>query len=132
MLSHPRDDIENRVPVWVACSDLYLDNDPGEIGLRSIARACASSPYSGPDLDRIMFNEVWPAFSANLHSVAGNWSGWDESFVKERVLDAYRSRWRLPWRLHPLKRHYCGDWLIVRNLIDEIRAARLEAKDGSI
>ncbi len=79
-----------------------------------------------------MFNEVWPAFSANLHPVAGNWSGWDESFVKERVLDTYRSRWRLPWRLHPLKRHYCGDWLIVRNLIDEIRAGRLEAKDGSI
>lgn len=132
MLSHPRDDIENRRPVWVACSNLYLDNEPGEIGLRSIARVCASSPFSGPDLDRIMFNEVWPAFSMNLYSVAGEWAGWDEGFVQEQILKTYSGRWRLPWRYHPMKRSLSDEWLAVRALIDEMRAAGPETKDGSI
>jgi hypothetical protein len=30
--------------------------------------------------------EVAPAFVFNLYSIAGEWAGWDEDFVRDRVL----------------------------------------------
>ena len=118
----PENDIDNRLPVWVACSELCLDTALGEDGFRRIARVCAASPYSGADLDRIMCAEVWPAFGVNLLSVAGEWAGWDEAFVKERVLQSQRRRWRIPWKLNPLARSLRKDWAVVRTLVDEARA----------
>ncbi|NIA69781.1 hypothetical protein HBA54_14350 [Pelagibius litoralis] len=115
--------MENRLPVWLACSGFYLDTELDDSRFDHIARVCALSPYAGTELDRIMFNEVWPAFSANLYAPAGEWAGWDDTFVKERVLKTYRKRWRLPWRLNPLKRSYSKDWEKIRRLIDEKRKA---------
>ncbi|WP_299391453.1 hypothetical protein [Pelagibius sp.] len=118
----PESDIDNRLPVWVACSELCLDTELAAPDFQRIARVCAASPYSGGDLDRIMFAEVWPAFGVNLLSVAGEWAGWDETFVKERVLQRQRRRWRLPWWLDPVARSLRRDWAVVRKHVDAIRA----------
>lgn len=103
MLPPPEDDLANRLPVWMAC---------------------AASPYTSEELDRIMFSEVWPALALNLFSVAGEWAGWDEEFVKIRILERSRQRWRLPWMLKSLKRPFVADWDRVHRMVDEIRAAR--------
>ncbi|HIC80274.1 MAG TPA: hypothetical protein EYP07_04815 [Kiloniellaceae bacterium] len=118
----PEDDIDNRLPVWVACSELCLDTELGDPDFQRIARVCAASPYGAADLDRIMFAEVRPAFGINLLSVAGEWAGWDEAFVKERVLQSQRRRWRLPWWLYPVARSLRKDWAAVRRHVDGIRA----------
>lgn len=124
MLPPPEDDLANRLPVWMACGDLYLDTEITDQGYHSIARACAASPYTSEELDRIMFSEVWPALALNLFSVAGEWAGWDEEFVKIRILERSRRRWRLPWMLKSLKRPFVADWDRVHRMVDEIRAAR--------
>lgn len=126
----PENDIDSRLPVWVACSELCLDTELGAPDFQRIARVCAASPYSAADLDRIMVDEVWRAFGVNLLSVAGEWTGWDETFVKERVLQCQRRRWRLPWRLNPLARSLRKDWAVVRKHVDRIRAQPAQTSSG--
>lgn len=57
MLS-PEQDIENRLPVWEACSALYLDTELDPADHKRIGTICARSPYTAAELDTIMFNEV--------------------------------------------------------------------------
>src|SRR5436853_3704833 len=91
-LRDPRDDVEHRLPVWKAMSEFFLDTEITDRGVALVARTCADSPYSLPELDRIMFCEVGRAFSANTVSMAGEWGGWSEDFVRQRGLRTYK-----PW-----------------------------------
>jgi hypothetical protein len=120
-LGDPREDLPNRTPVWVAMSDLYLDTELTDAALAHIAKVCAASPYSERELEHIMFSEVWPAFIPNLLSVAGEWAGWREDVVQRKVLERYRSRIDLPWRLNPLKRFFCREWSTVAAQIARAR-----------
>lgn len=120
-LRPPAEDLENRTPVWVAMSDFFLDTELTESIISHIARICASSPYSMEELERIMFMEVWPAFVANLRSVAGEWAGWSEEFVQERVLECIKPRIEVPWRLGPRKRSRCREWPEIERRIMELR-----------
>lgn len=45
------------------------------------------SGYSPAEVEEILRNEVAPAFVPNLWSVAGEWQGWPEDCVRERVLE---------------------------------------------
>lgn len=115
----PEKDLENRRPVWIACSALFLDTELQEDDHKNIARICAESPYSWDELDAIMFNELWPVFRWNLYSVAGEWAGWSAEFVEEQVLNTHEKRWRLPARFSPLYRSFRKDWQKVRNFIED-------------
>ena len=121
-LSHPTEDLANRTPVWFAMSDLFLDTELTDTTISYIARICAASPYSMKELERILFTEVWPAFAANLYSIAGEWAGWDEATVRERVLECYKPRPYFSWRFNPLKRFYCGEWAAVERKVMKLRS----------
>lgn len=71
-----------RLPVWTALSELYLDTEIQEADIRRIAAILNRSPYNRQDLNAILQNEVAPAFSANLMSVAGEWTPWSENEVQ--------------------------------------------------
>ncbi|MEP3279688.1 MAG: hypothetical protein ABJN26_28315 [Stappiaceae bacterium] len=124
MLQHPKDDMANRLPVWEACSEFYLDIELDASDYVRIATICANSPYSSNELDTIMFDEVWPAFSPNLMAVAGEWSGWTKDAIKESILASFKSRRRLPWKLNPIKRFYCSDWTVVKEAVANLRASQ--------
>ncbi|OZB59609.1 MAG: hypothetical protein B7X39_12020 [Lysobacterales bacterium 14-68-21] len=102
-------------------TDLYLDTAITDTEISYIARVCAESPYSEKELERIMFAEVWPAFSQNLLSFAGDWAGWKEEFVQQRVLQCYKRRIYLSWRLNPLKLFLCRDWSVIASQIARAR-----------
>jgi hypothetical protein len=92
------EDLANRRPVWEALSDLFLDTDV------SLARnwrvgVLTASPYSVEDIERILIDEVYPICKYNLLSVAGEWAGFDQSWLEERILRRLRSPLR---RLHAL------------------------------
>ena len=78
-----RDDIERRLPVWQALSDLFLDTEQQDEDYRHIARALNESRYDKTELRRILDREVAPAFAFNLFDIAGHWGGW----TREQVLD---------------------------------------------
>ena len=86
-------EIELRLPLWTAFSDLFLDTDP-VLSHRYIRRTMDESPYTREQLWLILWFEVTPAFSPNLSLVAGEWAGWPEDLVRKLVL---RQQSRAPW-----------------------------------
>ena len=78
------------------------------------------------EIERIMFTEVWPAFVQNLLSIAGEWAGWNQDFVQQRVLECYKQRIYFSWRFNPAKRFFCSRWIEVENGISMLRKNSLD------
>lgn len=60
-----------RTDTWYALSDLYLDNEIGEVEHKYIASRLISSGYSALEIEQILFEEVHPVLYINFKSVAG-------------------------------------------------------------
>ena len=89
-------DLARRRPVWLALSDLFLDTDVNLFRAGNV-RTLAASAYSLDELDAILREEVYPACSANLTLVAGEWAGFDADWLEQRILrggDPPRPWWR--------------------------------------
>lgn len=78
------DDLDTRIPVWTALSELYLDTDVS-LWYDSVAQTLAASPYAHEELERILVDEVHPALHFNLLDVAGEWAGFDETWLVEHM-----------------------------------------------
>lgn len=79
-------ELERRRPVWNAASDLWLDTELEPYNHRFIATTFLSSGYDIPALETIVFHEVAPVLWINLFSVAGEWAGFDQSWLEEQIL----------------------------------------------
>lgn len=84
-------DLENRKFVWLAMSDLFLDSDV-TTSYDYIARTCAASTYSMDELYKILKNEVTPACAANLMSIAGEWAGFNQQWLEQRISNAISNK----------------------------------------
>ncbi len=84
----PEHDIKDRLKVWEALEIFWLDTDY-KIRLHHSAKTCAESKYSIEELEQIFFNEARPAFADNLLNVAGEWAGFDEKWIVQRVLKTH-------------------------------------------
>ena len=88
-----RNDTDARIPVWIALSDLYLDTEVSTFH-DGIAATLAASPYSLDALRDMLMDDVHPALYPNLLSVAGEWAGFDEAWLIERIeAVGRRPRW---------------------------------------
>lgn len=113
-------DDDARIPVWNALSDLYLDTDVA-LSHAYIVRTLAASPYSLDELHGMLMYDVHPALYRNLMSVAGEWAGFDEAWLVERIAAVRRQpRWRRRIT-HWFARDIGAQW---RTLEPMIRAAR--------
>lgn len=90
------DDLEARRPVWEALSTLFLDTDTSLLR-QYRAKLLAESPYSVTELETILRDEVFPICSWNMMSIAGEWAGFDPSWLEQKILRRLRARHR--WRL---------------------------------
>jgi hypothetical protein len=79
-------EIERRLPVWCALSDLFLDNWFDPPYYEKIAATLRASGYTRKELRSIFFDEVTPGFAFNLLSIAGEWAGWDAQFVRDQMI----------------------------------------------
>jgi hypothetical protein len=104
-----RDDIERRLPVWCALSDLFLDTEQTDEEYGWIARKLNESGYNRAELRRILDEEVAPAFAFNLFDILGHWGGWTE----EQVLDLV-TRTQAEWAAFSLAKR-----TLVRSHLDE-------------
>jgi hypothetical protein len=77
--------IEERAPIWIALSELFLDTELQDDDRERIAKTLAASPYSEKKLEEILRFEVTPVLKANLRCVAGEWSGFDEAWMREKM-----------------------------------------------
>jgi hypothetical protein len=122
-------ELRARLPVWDAIADLWLDTEIDAPMLDRIARALAPSPFSVDALHDIYLYEVAPVVHGNLKIVAGEWAGFGEEWLGERI-PAYLAK------AGPLSRWWAGsrlgrwwrtgdtrdDWQKVIHQVVEIRA----------
>jgi hypothetical protein len=122
-------DLAARRPVWVALSTLFLDTDVS-LDLAYRARVLAASPYTLPDLEAILIDEVYPVCRANLQDYAGEWGGFDPAWLEERILgqrrlrSPLRRRWWQPWHRLTLARLTVPrwrDWIATRAAVAAVR-----------
>jgi hypothetical protein len=85
------DDLENRRPVWDALSTLFLDTDTS-LSHSWRVKVLSESVYSLEEIERILFDEVYPVCAPNLRSVAGEWAGFDSEWLETKILK-HRRRW---------------------------------------
>lgn len=122
-------EIRERLPVWDAIADLFLDTALDDRDRERIARVLARSPFSADALEAIYRYEVAPVVHGNLKIVAGAWAGFGEAWLGERI-PAYLAR------AGRLSRWWAGsrpgrwwrtsmtdpDWRTVLRLVAEMRA----------
>ncbi len=77
--------LEQRRPIWVALSEFYLDTELQDSDFRHIAFTIIDSPYTFEEVKTINKYEVFPILQANLLGVAGEWAGFDESWLVEKI-----------------------------------------------
>ena len=101
-------EIQRRLPVWHAMSDLFLDTELQARDYRRIAKVLTTSTYSRAELRSILEDEVTPAFASNLWAVAGEWAGWTESDVRAIMLQSQSRRdvWVISWLKRLMHRRF--------------------------
>lgn len=92
-------DLEGRRQIWLALSDLFLDSDV-TTSYDYIARICAASEYSADELYFILKKEVAPACAANLLCVAGEWAGFNEQWLEQRIVKVRNAKGTVASYLH--------------------------------
>ncbi|MBL6447822.1 hypothetical protein JMN32_15995 [Fulvivirga sp. 29W222] len=84
--------IDDRLPIWVALSEFYLDTELQEQDYHFIYKQMKDSGKSIKELKEIDKYEVFPALQSNLNSVIGEWAGFDEQWLEKVCTDNYRKR----------------------------------------
>lgn len=79
-------DLDRRRRVWEVLSELYLDTELDDRDNERIAAVLVASGYSVGQLEEILYREIHPVLRANLLSVAGEWTGFDLSWIEEQIL----------------------------------------------
>ena len=87
-----------RKPLWIALSDLFLDTELQKYNHAHIAKAMQESGYTLDEIEDILMLEFFPVCIANLHSIAGEWAGFDENSICEAIITRERpNRFRRWW-----------------------------------
>ncbi|TMM58061.1 hypothetical protein FEE95_01140 [Maribacter algarum] len=81
----PKINIEDHKPIWIALSDLYVDNELQDYDFKRIASVIKKSKYSIREVKQIDRKEIFPVLFWNLLSVAGNWTGFQEEWLVNEI-----------------------------------------------
>lgn len=115
--------IEERMRVWIPLSEFFLDTELDASQLDRIAGILAASTYSEAQLEEILRAEISPVCSWNLLSVAGEWQGFDETWLRSKLVSRIGNKSGLfsdlRWRMDPVKR----TWETVEQRIRQLRKA---------
>ena len=79
-------EINERLQIWVAISELWLDNEMREGELKFIAQRLAGSKYSLAELEGIYLYEVAPVVHKNLRSVEGVQKAFPIQWLTDEIL----------------------------------------------
>jgi hypothetical protein len=82
-------DIDRRMPLWRAMADLFLDTELQEYQYRHLARVVVESGFTPQEVHDILWDEVFPALGDNLRSVAGEWAGFNDEWLRKRIVEVH-------------------------------------------
>ncbi|MDO6855212.1 hypothetical protein Q4599_16585 [Cellulophaga lytica] len=81
--------MEERLPVWKALSEMYLDTELYDYDYDQIAKTLAASGFTSKELKEIDLYEVFPVCAKNLLSTAGIWNGFNDDYLYKTCKKAY-------------------------------------------
>jgi hypothetical protein len=111
---------DERLPVWEALSEFFLDTELDETDHERIATVLARSEYTIEGLEEILIFEVYPPCKWNMLCVAGEWAMFGEEWIMERI--APRKDKRPKVRRRPLFGYMFKDhWKAVAGMIKWMR-----------
>lgn len=79
------EEIERRLNVWQALSELFLDAELDTTTYTYISRAVIDSGYSANEIRSILWNEVFPVLESNLRNVTGVWEGYPREWLRQHL-----------------------------------------------
>jgi hypothetical protein len=122
-----QDAINRRLPLWIALADLFLDTeDP--LFVTHVAEVANRNGFETSEVDAILRWEVRPALYHNLLSVAGEWAGWEDDWLRDHMVRSIRARhWLCTWPFTCL----CKNWFMPEEW-HAIQAAMASAADLSV
>ena len=120
MRTPTEEQIDERMPVWGALSEFFLDTELQPDDHERIAITLSKSRYSEAELDGILAHEVYPVCKWNMLCVAGEWAGFHPEWIKEKMAPLYdrRPRWSFGFRQRWMFNHH---WTKVRARVIELR-----------
>jgi hypothetical protein len=112
-------EISARLPIWEAMSELFLDNDNNPY--EYVARVCAASKFNIDELETILFEDIYPVLSPNLSITGFVWTGFDQEWLRERILSGSHpaKSWHAP--PHKFFRRWASPWRQLRKQILNLR-----------
>jgi hypothetical protein len=88
-------DFTPRQRLWIALSDLFLDTDVS-LSYDHILEVMTQTGFTDDEVQEILLYEVEPALCFNLYDVAGEWAGFEEHWLIDRI-EEIRSKPRPKW-----------------------------------
>ncbi len=85
-------ELEKRIPIWNSISEFYLDTELQNANYEAITNTFLNSDLHLSELKEIDLYEVFPVLKGNLMSVAGEWNGFDEKWLKKACTKTYLKR----------------------------------------
>jgi hypothetical protein len=115
--------IEERLPVWEALSEFFLDTSLESKDRERIAKVLAASPYTENEIEEILISEVGPVCGPTFFFLVGEWMGFDSQWLKTKIAPRIGKtvgpKWLYKFRYFPAYLEY---WIRVRRLVAEGRA----------
>ena len=81
-----------RIEIWRALSDLFLDTEIDEVSFKYIARVIKNNNFTLSEVEHILWQEVYPVLEGNLRSVAGVWAGWPDEWLLQNMSISQEAR----------------------------------------
>jgi hypothetical protein len=85
------------VEVWMEMANHFLDTETRH-GLPRTALRCLQAGLDADSAREIWHCDVEPAVGYNLRAVAGEWSGWDETWLVSRIAETRLRRMPTRWK----------------------------------
>jgi len=111
------DELIARRPVWEMLSWLFLDTTLDKADHMQIADTLRNSPYGMAELEKILYNEVYPVCIGNTSVPAGAWSGFDSTWLEHKIIRRLGKPSFWPKKLRFRKAIIAKDWQAVKSYL---------------
>lgn len=105
-------------------SKLFLDTEPTQQVIDSMAYSLHGLDASSADLDRIVYYDLFPILYGNLLSISGIWSGFDEEWLLNQIKNWKEQRRTWVKASYDYVMWIMFGWMVTSNL-DKVKS-RLE------
>lgn len=123
---------QTREQVWTAMAEHFLDTETRH-RLPYTAWVCVEARLTTEAAYAIWCREIIPVVGFNLCDVAGEWAGWDDTWLIEQVRRRTRRRWGWPYL--GVRKMVASDWNTLSGCIELLlreqdAAARLRQREA--